>query len=126
MPAWMAWYRNTEWIASRTALLPRNENDTLDTPPEIMRVRQALLDLARGLDEIHRVVVVFLDAGGDREDIRVEDDVLRREADLLGQNLVERAQISILRCARVGLALFVEGHDDHGRAVAAAQRAPAR
>ena len=36
MPAWIAWYRNTEWIASRTGLLPRNENDTFDTPPEII------------------------------------------------------------------------------------------
>ena len=35
-----------------------------------------------------RVVVVLLDAGGDREDVRIEDDVLGREADLLGQELV--------------------------------------
>ncbi|MCY1239736.1 hypothetical protein D9M72_525460 [compost metagenome] len=33
MPAPMAWYRNTVWIASRTESLPRNENETLDTPP---------------------------------------------------------------------------------------------
>jgi hypothetical protein len=38
-------------------------------------VRQGLLDLARGLDEVDRVVVVLLDAGGDGEDVRVEDDV---------------------------------------------------
>ena len=31
----MAWYRNTEWIASRTRSLPRKANDTLDTPPEV-------------------------------------------------------------------------------------------
>ena len=29
----IAWYRNTECIASRTGSLPRNENDTLLTPP---------------------------------------------------------------------------------------------
>ena len=34
IPALIAWYRNTQWIASRTALLPRNENDTLETPPD--------------------------------------------------------------------------------------------
>ncbi|EWS64148.1 hypothetical protein Y695_02613 [Hydrogenophaga sp. T4] len=33
MPALMAWYRNTVWIASRTGSLPRKLNDTLDTPP---------------------------------------------------------------------------------------------
>ena len=51
-------------------------------------VRQGLLDRARRLDEVDGVVVVLLDAGGDREDVRVEDDVLGREADLLGQDAV--------------------------------------
>ena len=36
--------------------------------------------IARRLDEVHGVVVVLLDAGRDREDVRVEDDVLRVEA----------------------------------------------
>jgi hypothetical protein len=78
----MAWYRNTVWIASRAGSLPRNENETLDAARNL-RVRQVLLDPARGVDEVDRVVVVFFDAGGDREDVRVEDDVFRREADLL-------------------------------------------
>ena len=30
----MAWYRNTAWMASRTGLLPRNENDTFEMPPD--------------------------------------------------------------------------------------------
>ncbi len=34
-PARIAWYRNTALIASRTVSLPRNENDTLLTPPEL-------------------------------------------------------------------------------------------
>ena len=34
IPAAIAWYRKTEWIASRTGSLPRNANDTLETPPE--------------------------------------------------------------------------------------------
>ena len=38
-------------------------------------VGQMLSDPRGGLDEVHRVVVVLLDAGGDREDVRVEDDV---------------------------------------------------
>jgi hypothetical protein len=33
IPARIAWYRNTEWIASRTGSLPRNEKETLLTPP---------------------------------------------------------------------------------------------
>ena len=35
MPALMAWYRNTTWIACRTGSLPRKLKLTLDTPPEI-------------------------------------------------------------------------------------------
>jgi hypothetical protein len=41
MPAAMAWYRNTEWMASRTVSLPRNENETLETPPETWRAAVA-------------------------------------------------------------------------------------
>ena len=33
-PARIAWNRKTEWIASRTGLLPRKEKDTLEMPPE--------------------------------------------------------------------------------------------
>jgi hypothetical protein len=43
MPAWMAWYRNTECIALRTGSLPRNEKDRLLTPPEILTCGQRAL-----------------------------------------------------------------------------------
>ena len=43
-------------------------------------MRQAGANPARGFDEGEAVAVVLLHAGGNGEDIRVEDDVLRREA----------------------------------------------
>ncbi len=49
---------------------------------------EELLDLPRGLDEVHRVAVVLLDARADGEDVRIEDDVLRRHADLLGEQVI--------------------------------------
>ncbi len=59
----------------------------------------------RRLDEVDAVVVVLLDAGRDREDVGVEDDVFGREADLLGQELVgARADLDLARLG-VGLAL---------------------
>ena len=79
-PALMAWNRNAEWIASRTMSLPRNENDRLLMPPLILTPGQRRLDDADRLDEVDRVVVVLLEAGGDGEDVRVEDDVARVEA----------------------------------------------
>ena len=84
-------------------------------------VRQVLLDPARGLDEVHAVVVVLLDAGGDGEDVRVEDDVFRREADVLGEQLVGTGADFSLAREGVGLALLVEGHDDDRGAVALAE-----
>ena len=53
-----------------------------------MHVGKQPLQLADGLDELDGVVVVLLDAGADGQDVDVEDDVLGREADLLGQQLV--------------------------------------
>src|SRR5690606_31029215 len=72
-------------------------------------------------DEVHRVVVVLLDTGGDGEDVRVEDDVFRREAHFVDQNVVAALADFLLARGGVGLARFVEGHDHHGRAVALAQ-----
>ncbi len=122
MPARIAWYRNTECIASRTGSLPRNEKETLLTPPLTMRVRAALADLRRRLDEVERVAVVLLDAGGDREDVRVEDDVLGRQSRPLGQQLVAALADRDLALDGVGLALLVEGHD-HDRGAVGAHRA---
>ena len=53
-----------------------------------VHVRQVRADPARRLDEGDAVAVVLLDAGRDREDVGIEDDVLRREADLVDQNVV--------------------------------------
>ena len=66
MPAFIAWYRNTEWIASRTASLPRNENETFDIPPEACRAAPS--DLTHRLDEVHAIVVVLVYTGGDGEE----------------------------------------------------------
>jgi hypothetical protein len=55
----------------------------LETPPEICSVGQLGPDARGGGDEIVGVVVVLFDAGGHREDIGIEDDVFRREADLV-------------------------------------------
>src|SRR5690606_17190031 len=84
------------------------------------RIRQLIADIGAGLDEVHRVVVVFLDAGGDGEDVRVEDDVFRREAHLVDQNVVAALADFLLARGSIGLANLVEGHYHHGGAVALA------
>ncbi len=88
-------------------------------------VRQVRLDPAGGLDEVHRVVVVLLDAGGDGEDVGIEDDVFGREAHLLGEDPVGALADRLLARQGVGLPLLVEGHDD-GRGAVLAQLAGLR
>ena len=61
---------------------------------------------------------MLLDAGGDREDVRIEDDVFGRESRLPREQGVRALADRDLALDGVGLALFVEGHDDHRRAVA--------
>ena len=53
-----------------------------------MHVRQVRPDPARRLDEGDAVAVVLLHAGGDGEDIGIENDVLGREAHLVRQDVV--------------------------------------
>ena len=53
-------------------------------PPGDQGMRQGALDLAGGLDEVHRVIVVLFDAGGDGEDIGIENEVFRGEPHLFG------------------------------------------
>ena len=74
---------------------------------------------ARGLDEIDRVVVVLLDAGGDREDVGIEDDVLGGEADLFGQDAIGAGADFDPALVAGGLAFLVEGHHHGRRAVPA-------
>ena len=74
--------------------------------------------------KLMRVVVVLLDAGRDREDVRVEDDVGRIEAGALGQQPVGALADRDLALDRVGLPCLVERHHDDAGAVAPDERAP--
>ncbi len=84
-----------------------------------LHARTRRLDPARRLDEVDGVVVVFLEPGGDGQDVRVEDDVERVDAGRPGEQRVGPGADLDLALDRVGLARFVEGHHDHGGAVAA-------
>ncbi len=59
---------------------------------------------------------VLLDPRGDGEDVRVEDDVLGREARRLGQEVVGAAEDRDLPLDGLRLAPLVERHDDDCRA----------
>ena len=95
---------------------PERERDVGHATGDVA-VRKTPLELARRLDEGHGVTIVFLDAGGDGEDVGVEDDVLGRQARFIDQQRMGSAADGDLALEGVGLALFVEGHHHHRRAV---------
>ena len=83
-------------------------------------VRQILSDVLTAVDEVHSVVVVFFDTGSNGKDVRVEDDVLWQEADLIHQNAVGTLTDFVLTRFGIRLAGFIKGHNDHGGTVALA------
>ena len=60
---------------------------------------------------------MLLDAGGDGEDVRIENDVLGREADLIDEDAIRSLADADLVFVSRGLALLVEGHHHRGGAV---------
>ena len=65
------------------------------------RAGAPLLDARQCLEEGLRVLVVLLDPGRDREHVRVEDQVLRPEPDLLRQQVVGAAADPVRRSTSV-------------------------
>ena len=76
---------------------------------------------AHRLDKVDAVVAVLFEAGGEREHIGVEDDVLSRKTDGLHQQLVGTRADFGLALIGVGLPLLIKRHDHGGRTVAAKQ-----
>ena len=72
------------------------------------------LDLTDGFEVVTGVVVMFLEARGDRENVRIEDDVLRRDLGHLGKQAIGALAYAHLSFYCVGLSLLIEGHHDHG------------
>ena len=117
----MAWYRKTEWMASRTRSIAAEGERHVRHAAGRSRPGELLLQPADGLDEGDRVGVVLLHPGRDREDVRVEDDVLGRKPDVARQQVVGAAQDGDPPFDRFRLALLVEGHDNDGGPVAPAE-----
>ncbi len=82
--------------------------------------RAGSLDLAGGFYEVDRVFVVFLDTGGNGENIGVENDVRRVVAYFFDKDLVGALADVYFSLNRIGLALFVESHHHNGRTETAA------
>src|SRR5258707_6928509 len=84
-----------------------------------MREGQRLADARHRIDIGAPVIIVLLDSRRDSENIGIEDDVLGWKADAVDQYVIGPAANLEFALRRIGLALFVERHDDHRRAITA-------
>ena len=80
-------------------------------------MRQVGLDPARRVDKVQRVVVVLLHARGHGQDVRIEDDVLWREANFIDKDFVSALADANLVFEAGRLSLLVEGHHNCRRAI---------
>ena len=85
-------------------------------------MRQMASDPFGGFNEVDGVAVVFFNTRCDCKNVRIKDDVFGGESHLLGQKPVRPGADRFAAFKRIGLPLFVKGHDNHGRAVLAAKR----
>ena len=85
------------------------------------RSRQVLFDPGHGADEVEGEAVVRADAGGDGQHVGIEDDVVGRERQLLGQDVKGAFTDGDTPLEGICLTHLIEGHDDHCGAVAPRQ-----
>ena len=74
---------------------------------------QVFLDPAHGIDEVHRIIIVLLHPGTDDQDIRIEDNILWREVNLVDKYIVGTLADFNPSLERIGLSFFVESHNNH-------------
>ena len=118
-PARIAWKQEGGVHRLAHGVVAAEREAEVRDPAARLRARAALLDERQRLEERLREAAMLVDAGRDGEDVRVEDQILRREAGLLRQQLVRALADRDLALDRVRLALLVERHDDDACAVAA-------
>ena len=96
-------------------LFPLKAKERLLTPPLMCAPLEVFLDPGASAYEISGVSVVLLHSRGDGEDVRVDDDVERRHASLVDEQVV--CPFSDGRPSLEGgsLPLLVETHNDGGR-----------
>src|ERR1041385_4186086 len=94
----------------------KTERDVGDSAA-YFRKRQISFDPTGGIDVVNRVVVVLLHAGGNREDIGIEDDVFRRKSDFIYQGSVSPFADADLVFISRGLTLFVKCHYNDCRTI---------
>src|ERR1700730_3533307 len=91
-------------------VVPSKGERDIAHPAANARRWQVFLNPAHGRDEVHRVVIVLLHAGRNRQDIWIENDILRWKPNLLRQNSISSGADLFSPGKIVRLTLLVERH----------------
>ena len=95
---------------------PKGEREIRDASRDF-RAGKVCLDPPDGLDIINGVAVVLGEARRDGEDVRVEDDVFGREADVVYEDAVGPLTDFGAALQRIGLPVLIKRHHDHSSSV---------
>ena len=76
-------------------------------------MRQILFDPFRRFDKRNRVSRMLFNAGTDRQNVRIENDILRRKSNIFGKDPISAGADLDLASDRVRLAGLVKCHDHH-------------
>ena len=87
-------------------------------PAAYFSVRQVFFDPTRGVDKIHRVVVMLFNSCPNGQNIGVKNDVLWRESNFVDENPIRPFANLNAALVIIGLPLFIKCHYDYCRAVA--------
>ena len=85
-------------------------------PARIMRMRAQDAQFLYRLDKVDAVIIMLLNPRCHRKDVGIENDVLGRKTDA-DQQVIRPFANCDLACLRVGLASFIERHDNDRRAI---------
>src|SRR5439155_17568221 len=98
-------------------VVPAKRKRNVAYPAAHTRARKLPFDPARRLDEINRVITMLLETRGDGQNVWIKDDIVRREINLLGHEIVgPRADVDFL-VERVRLTVLIKSHHDDRRAI---------
>src|SRR5258707_5570831 len=105
---------------SHSVVAAERERDIAQSSADLT-IRQMCFNPSGGVKKRFRVRIVFLDTGGNRKYVWIENDIFRREANLFHQYPIRPGADLSFAFEGVGLSFFVESHHDHGCTVAAHQ-----
>src|SRR5258708_30302264 len=105
---------------SHSVVAAERERDIAQSSANLT-MRQMCFNPSGGVKKRFRVRIVLLDPGGNRKYVWIENDIFRREANLIHQYPIRPGADLSFAFERVGLSFFVERHHDNGSTVAAHQ-----